>query len=288
MMPSPCQRQVNRRKLHKTTGIATAQALKAAAEHANNRERRRFDILGRRLEACAVSSHFKIINTPGEASYVRFSNKRTCRSSLCFSCSAHRARKAVANVLTVIDRIRTDRPQIRFAFLTLTSRNRPVAETKAMFDRHEAALTRFWRLAPVKSAFLGHITSIETTLSRTDEGVHAHVHSHSILALHPNYFDRQHTLYLNQARIVDLWKRCLRADYKPICDIRPISADAAAVREAVKYAIAPHEFSLREGSTITVEPDVVAALVRALYRRRLVRSSGLFTRPRMKRRERRK
>lgn len=147
-----------------------------------------------------------------------------------------------------------------------------------MLSDHERGLSRFWRTKELARATTGHVTGIEIAL-RTREGAwQAGVHSHSVVALHKDYFDRTADLYLSQRRLVALWGRAMRVDYKMVCHVTAIPAGddlRPALRECVKYAVAPHKLFQRNGG-FAVDPLVALHLADTLYKRRLIRFGGVF------------
>jgi len=277
-MTSPITRRYRRFKMQRAASAAVADALKRAPHILGMAKQRRIQVLARRIAACAASTTIKLQTPPNDATRIIYRNKRRCRSGLCMPCARVRAKEANQRIALRLDAILAEAPRARFAFLTLTSRNRPIAEVAKMLTDHEQSLARFWRSKEIAHAIIGHVTGIEIAL-RTGTGVwEAGVHSHSLLALHPDYFDRKTDRYLSQARMVILWRAALRADYKPICHVAAVPAgeDArASLRECVKYAVAPHKLFQR-GKGFTVDPVVALHLADTLYKRRLIRCSGVF------------
>lgn len=284
---SPVMKRLLRVVLARSSSAAVARALQIAATHVSGQKRARLSTLARRVQACAASAHVKVVTPKGEPSDVSYLNKRSCRSAVCMLCSRRRAARQRYEARRLLQHVREQHPDAPLVFLTLTSANMPIAQIERMFVAHEAALTRFWRHKAITRAVLGHLTSLEIAVRGTKASPEAGVHSHSILVMRPDYFDfaANKDIYLKQARIVELWQHALRVSYKPICDVRRLrgpdgatdpAAMAGAVREALKYAIAPHKLFERDAFGITAQADVIGPLALALYRRRLVRFAGVF------------
>lgn len=282
---SPAQARLNRLRRNRDAGHAVSRALDQAAEHVTGADRRRLEVLARRMSACAANATFRIVTPPGEASVVKISNRRGCKSALCMQDARFRAGDQVRKAFARIQIIRDVTPDAKFAFVTLTSRNRPVHDVKSMLDAHEAGLGRFWRARPLARALLGQLTSIEIAIRGTPEVPMAGVHSHSLAVLHPEYFSRQRDLYLSQKAICSLWGAAMRLDYQPICDVRRIYTDSASAMpsllgacvEVLKYSIAPQTLFQRDDYGMYVTPEVIGPLALALYKRRLIRFSGCFS-----------
>lgn len=267
--------------MQQAASMAVARALKAAPRGFGRTVDRRLATQARRMEACALSTVIKLVTPKDEATQIILSKKRSCRIALCYPCARYRAYQANLKIGSWLDDLAADQPTIRYAFLTLTSRNKPLSSAAEMFTLHEQALARFWRGRRLSTSVLGHITGIEIALRTNNEGEpQAGVHSHSLLALHPDYFDRTQNLYLAQRAYVALWRRALRADYDPICHVTAIAntADArGSLRECIKYAVAPHKLFQQGPEGPIADPITMAHLSRALYRRRLLRYGGVFS-----------
>jgi hypothetical protein len=278
MTASPITRRYRRFKMQRAASAAVADALKHAPTILGMAKHSRFQVLARRIAACAASTTIKLQTPPHEATRIIYRNKRRCRSGLCMPCARVRAKEANQRIALRLDAIQAEAPRTRFAFLTLTSRNRPIAEVADMLKAHELSLARFWRSSEIVRAITGHVTGIEIALRTGNGAWEAGVHSHSLLALHADYFDRTTDRYLSQRRLVALWRRALRADYNPICHVAAVPAGDnahASLRECVKYAVAPHKLFQR-GEGFAVDPVVALHLADALYKRRLIRCGGVF------------
>lgn len=278
MSKSPVTRRYRRYRMQHAASFAIADALKNAPDILTPARTRRLKVLARRIETCAITTIIKLETPPGDATRIVYRNKRRCRNGLCMPCARIRAREANQRIGKRLDTILADNPSSRFAFLTLTSRNQPITEVAAMFKAHEQALSRFWRNAAIARATTGHVTGLEIALRGTGSNWQAGVHSHSLVALHPDYFDRKANRYLSQRRLVALWRRALRTDYNPICHITAVPAGGDVkrnLRECVKYAVAPHKL-FQSGNGYSVDPLVATLLADTLYKRRLVRSGGVF------------
>lgn len=281
---SPITKRFRRWKFQQAASAAVAAALHRAPTLEGISDRR-VKTLARRISRCAVTATLRMHTPPGEPTSIVYRNKRSCRSGLCPQCARRRARDTVQRAAEKLDALTAQAPDTRFAFLTLTSRNMPIAEVATMLSNHERALTRFWRKNAVAAAFPGHVTGIEIAIRRRNGAWEAGVHSHSTVVLGDGYFDKRATIYLRHSAIVALWRKSLGVDYNPICHVRAI-ADGGAMRatltETLKYAVAPHRLFERDDSGFSVDPAVAAYLACALYKRRLCRMGGLQVKRRNK------
>lgn len=275
---SPIGRRFSRYKMQLAASASVGAALhRAVPPDARNK---RLTTLARRISECAANTRLHLETLPGEPTKIIYRNRRRCRSGLCPPCARKRARETVLRATRTLDDIIRAAPDTRFAFLTLTSCNMPIEEVARMLALHEGALIRFLRSGAVGRAFAGHITGIEIAIRERDGVWQAGVHSHSLVALRDGYFDRTNNIYLSQRAIVDLWKRALRVDYKPVCYVNAIAdtdAARASLTECLKYAVAPHRLFERSESGFSVDPLVASCLAEALYKKRMCRAGGVFT-----------
>lgn len=283
MSRSAISRQYARYKMQHGAGYAIGAALHRAPPFPSAADNNRIQTLARRISQCAASTTMTLTTPPGDATRIIFRNKRRCRSGLCPPCARRRAWETVKRIAGILDAVTAKSPDMRFALLTLTSRNMPIDAVSNMLRLHEEAMTRFFRAKAVRNALQGHATGLEIAIRSKDGAWQAGVHSHSLAALHDGYFDRSKPIYLSQRAIVELWRTALRVDYKPICHIRAIpNSDAAraSLTECLKYAVAPHRLFEHDNGTFSVDPLVAAHLASALYKRRMCRTAGVFSKPR--------
>jgi plasmid rolling circle replication initiator protein Rep len=276
---SPITKRFYRWKFQQAASAAVGAALhRAPALDGINGSR--INTLARRISNCAASATLKLQTLPEQPTKIVYRNRRSCRTGLCAQCARYRARETIQRAKLKLDRILASAPTTRFAFLTLTSKNMPIADVAKMLELHERALDRFWRKRAIARAFTGHITGIEIAIRIRNGQWEAGVHSHSIVSLHASYFDKTADTYLTQAVIVSHWRDSLGADYKPVCDIRAIPAGDAVrttLTECLKYAVAPQRLFEKGQTGFTVDPIVAAYLGAALYKRRMCRMGGLFS-----------
>ena len=278
-MTSPVARRYARAALRNASALVLAKALKADADQADTQEdRQHLRRKAKRAEACAVTAVTRTHwNDDGTTSVITY-NRRGCRLRLCPQCEARRAARERQRVRDIFAATFTTDPEARVLFVTLTSRNRPIAEAGAMFKDHEAALKRLWRQRRIVGATLGQLTALEIDVRGTRDNPEAGVHSHSAVFVAPGYFEDQR--YLTQRQWAEHWQAALGSDYRPIVDVRVIrdahgATDRGAVmnaaRELAKYVTDPKGLIHMSETGLSADPRVVGALTRALHRRRLLR-----------------
>lgn len=194
-----------------------------------------------------------------------------CRVRLCPICSWRRSLKAQAQMMQIAQFIEND-PNLKVSYilLTLTVENVGASELSSTIDLMMKGWDRLSRRKRYKDAVLGHYRALEITHNViTDE---FHPHFHVLLCVDKNYYKRG---YLTQVEWCEFWKKALRVDYTPICDVRRVKGtDAAAIAEIAKYPAKPQDYILPNDWDMTVE--TVRVLDKALAHRRLLSYGGLI------------
>jgi plasmid rolling circle replication initiator protein Rep len=119
-----------------------------------------------------------------------------------------------ARLHRALPRLVADFPQARFLFATFTVRNCDVHLLRLTLTQMANAWKRLIQLKVFPA--IGWVRSMEVTRGRDGN---AHPHFHSLLMVQPEYFT---TGYLKQPQWADLWRTCLRIDYKPVVDVRAV------------------------------------------------------------------
>jgi plasmid rolling circle replication initiator protein Rep len=190
------------------------------------------------------------------------------RKSLCWQAKVYRA----------LPQLQRDYPDTRFLFMTLTIRNCPVGDLRHTLDLMRRAWVRLTQLRcwPAR----GWVRAVEITRSQKDRT--AHPHYHCLLMVAPAYFQGD---YLKQADWAELWRQCLRIDYRPVIDIRTVKLALVpttqrvnkppknmwvAVAEILKYAVKP--------SDMVRDHDWFLTLVDQLHYTKAVATGGILKR----------
>lgn len=282
---SPIGLQLRRYRTHRDSAFAIAKALRSAAETATEDERARLETAAERIRACARACHVRSVTPDHAETRLVIHHPCDCKSPLCPLSNRFKSMRQRRQIREIVRIAREQHPTAPLVFLTLTAKNRPWAELAAMLDDLADAEHRFWRLAPVKRAFIGAITSYEVVCRGTADQPAAGAHCHVLPACHPEYFNRASDRYLSQNQLSLLFQQALRADYKPIVHVARVRAAngsvgnesiPGAIRELVKYCVKPAELFTRNTEGLAADPTVIAVLARALYRRKMLRMTGIF------------
>jgi plasmid rolling circle replication initiator protein Rep len=180
---------------------------------------------------------------------LKLKNAWFCRVRHCPVCQWRRSLMWQAKVYRALPQLLRDYPDTRFLFLTLTVRNCEVKDLRATLLLMATAWKRLIqsRSWPAR----GWVRAVEITRSRRDRT--AHPHYHCLLMVPPAYFQGD---YLKQKEWAELWRQCLRINYRPVVDIRTVKLDLVqstqrvnkpparmweAVAEILKYAVKPSD-----------------------------------------------
>ncbi|WP_104682912.1 protein rep [Helicobacter felis] len=140
-----------------------------------------------------------------------------CKVKWCPMCVWRKARKILAELLSVFEQIERDH-SVGYVFLTLTIKNPNLSDLRASVKHMSESWHRLIKLKRWQKAVLGYVRALEFMGDNTPDG-QAHPHYHSLLVVSTSYFTHG---YITQAQWVEMWAKALRADYKPIVHIRGV------------------------------------------------------------------
>jgi plasmid rolling circle replication initiator protein Rep len=116
-----------------------------------------------------------------------------------------------ARIHRALPKLIADFPQARFLFVTFTLKNCDPNLLRLTLKLMQQA----WKRLILLKAFpaIGWMRSMEVTRGRDGN---AHPHFHTLLMVQPEYFKAG---YLKQSEWAEMWRKCLRIDYKPVVHI---------------------------------------------------------------------
>lgn len=189
-----------------------------------------------------------------------------CRQRLCPMCSWQKAKKTFSNIFSVISDI--EFKDLKYIFITLTIKNCKSDELSNNLD----ILFKGWRRLtsnkkqPFRKIFVGMFRSLEITYNSETNTYHPHFHI--LCAVRKEYFSKENKDYLNQDKLIKIWKKACNLDYKPSVDIRKVkNEEYKAVAEVAKYTVKSSDIE---------SAQVLKILDSALFRRRLISYHDLF------------
>lgn len=184
-----------------------------------------------------------------------------CRVRHCPVCQWRRSMMWQARVYRALPRLIRDYPDVRFLFITLTVRNCPVNTLRSTLGLMGKAWVRLIMLKCWPA--IGFVRAVEITRGKDGS---AHPHYHCLLMVRPDYFGAG---YLKQSEWADLWRQCLRIDYRPVVDVRVVRPDTrrrrsdplaghiwGAIVEILKYSVKPEDMVTDDGWFLTLVDQV--------------------------------
>lgn len=195
---------------------------------------------------------------------MKLSGARFCRVRYCPVCQWRRSLMWKARAYKLLPKVVRDYPKHRWLFLTLTVKNCPITELRAVLDSMNQSFKRLTKLKSWK--IKGWIKSTEVTRGRDGN---AHPHFHCLLMVPSSYFSGQD--YLSQDRWTELWQQCLRIDYKPMVHIRAVAKrhdPQVIIPEILKYQV--------KESDLIKDREWFLELTRQLHKTRAVAVGGVL------------
>lgn len=187
-------------------------------------------------------------------------------------CTWRRSLKIFGQVSKVMAHLETTQPKARYIFLTLTVKNVPPEMLEDTIKEMNKAFPNLWRYGKLKNTFLGAYKGVEITYNEKNNTYHPHIHA--ILMVKPSYFNSTKN-YMSQKDLVERWRKILKLDYDPVCDVRKVKNNTAkAVAEIAKYSVKDDD--IIKPDDIETGAEVVKTLDEALFKKRLVAFYGLM------------
>lgn len=221
-----------------------------------------------RVRNCGSVLTFSVDKETGER---QLYDANFCRERLCPMCAWRRSLKVFHEVSQVMSEVQTEKPELVPLFLTLTLKNvlgdklsETLDDVFSGWNRLGMAHTRF------RSIVSGWFRALEVTYNVKSDTFHPHIHA--ILLVNKDYFKRGSKKYITTAQWVQMWRRALRLNYDPVCDIQRVKG-REALNEVSKYTVKDTDY-IREDPILT--DKLVNTLSGALKGRRLYAFGGVL------------
>lgn len=221
-----------------------------------------FDKYATRMDFCSQLLDFKMVAEEHEYK-LKLDTARFCRVRHCPVCQWRRSLMWKAKAFKILPAVVEAYPKHRWLFLTLTVRNCKIAELRDTLQW----LNQSWQRMSQRKKFpaIGWIRSTEVTRGKDGS---AHPHFHCLLLVKPSYFGKY---YMKQKDWVELWRSCLRIDYNPVLDIRPVKhgkQPMELVPEILKYCV--------KESDLVADREWFLELTRQMHKMRTVATGGVL------------
>ena len=219
---------------------------------------------GDRIHYCSEFLDFRLTpDSDNGTMKLKLESTRFCRVRHCPVCQWRRSLMWKAKAYKILPKIVSQYPTHRWLFVTLTVRNCQITDLRSTLDWMHESFKRMTKLKDFPA--IGWIKSTEITRGKDGS---AHPHFHCLLMVDPSYFGRN---YMKQAEWVELWRRSLRIDYKPVMDV-----------QAIKKGVQPASLVLELLKYCTKESDLIAdqewflELTRQMHKSRTIAVGGIL------------
>ena len=222
-----------------------------------------FDKYATRMDFCSQLLDFRLV--PQDSEYkLKLDKASFCRVRHCPVCQWRRSLMWKAKAFKILPMVVEAYPKYRWLFLTLTIRNCKVTELRDTLQW----MNQSWQRMVQRKKFpaIGWVRSTEVTRGKDGS---AHPHFHCLLLVKPVYFSGKS--YMKQKDWVELWRSCLRIDYNPVLDIRPVKRGRQPmelVPEILKYCV--------KESDLVADREWFLELTRQMHKMRTVATGGVL------------
>lgn len=189
-----------------------------------------------RINDCSQLLDFRLVPGGDGAYKLKLAAARFCHVRTCSVCAWRRSLVYRARAYKALPQIVSDYPTARYLFVTLTVKNCKITELRDTIKWMNESFARLTKLKRFPA--IGYLKTTEVT--RSKDGT-AHPHFHILLMVKRSYFGRD---YIKQSEWVEMWKKSLRVDYKPIMDVQALKSDKtpeALLIETIKYQSKPND-----------------------------------------------
>lgn len=192
---------------------------------------------GKKILGCAPIIHFRLVEQEDGTSKPKLKNAHFCRDPFCPTCLAGVAKAKRRKVVEALPQLLRDNQGVRFLHLVLTTRNPKIHSLRKHFQWMHKSFISMMRDKRVNH--LGYIRALEVTYgnSGNDE---CHPHFHVLVAVSPDYFDTNQSLYLSQQAWSSLWSEKLGVDYSANVSVSAVKRShklgvGTVLGEIIKY-----------------------------------------------------
>ena len=224
-----------------------------------------FHRYSQRIDTCSQFLDFKLSPDKQDGAYkLKLSSARFCRVRHCPVCQWRRSLMWKAKAFKILPAIVSKYPKYRWLFVTLTIRNCPIYELRDSIKSMNEAYKRMTKRKAWPA--VGWIKSTEVTRGKNGS---AHPHFHCLLMVASSYFSGRD--YMKKSDWIELWRSCLRVDYKPIMDVQAIkkgSQPMQLVPELLKYCT--------KESDLIKDRDWLIEYTRQMHKNRAIGIGGIL------------
>jgi plasmid rolling circle replication initiator protein Rep len=222
-----------------------------------------FDDYSRRVKDCSQLLSFGLTFQKDSSLRLKLRSARFCRVRHCPVCQWRRSLMWKARAYKVLPKIIEEYPTHRWLFLTLTLKNVSILTLKETLKDMNSGYRRLSQLKAFPA--IGWLRSTEVTKGRDGN---AHPHFHCLLLVPSSYFGSK---YLRKSDWIEMWKKSMRLDYKPILDVQAVkqgNQPMELIPELLKYCT--------KESDLVVDREWFLELTRQMYKMRCIATGGVL------------
>jgi plasmid rolling circle replication initiator protein Rep len=222
-----------------------------------------FDDYSRRVKDCSQLLSFGLTFQEDSSLRLKLRSARFCRVRHCPVCQWRRSLMWKARAYKVLPKIIEEYSTHRWLFLTLTLKNVKISMLKETLKDMNSGYRRLSQLKAFPA--IGWLRSTEVTKGRDGN---AHPHFHSLLLVPSSYFGSK---YLRKSDWIEMWKKSMRLDYKPILDVQVVkqgNQPMELIPELLKYCT--------KESDLVVDREWFLELTRQMYKMRCIATGGVL------------
>jgi plasmid rolling circle replication initiator protein Rep len=222
-----------------------------------------FDDYSHRVKDCSQLLSFGLTFQEDSSLRLKLRSARFCRVRHCPVCQWRRSLMWKARAYKVLPKIIEEYPTHRWLFLTLTLKNVKILTLKETLKDMNSGYRRLSQLKAFPA--IGWLRSTEVTKGRDGN---AHPHFHCLLLVPSSYFGSK---YLRKSDWIEMWKKSMRLDYKPILDVQAVkqgNQPMELIPELLKYCT--------KESDLVVDREWFLELTRQMYKMRCIATGGVL------------
>jgi plasmid rolling circle replication initiator protein Rep len=225
-----------------------------------------FDRYAERMNECSGLLDFRLVPEAKDGVYrLKLAAARFCRVRHCPVCQWRKSLMWKAKAYKILPGVIKKYPNYRWLFVTLTVKNCEITKLRDTLTWMNKSFKRLSELKVFPAE--GYIKTTEVTRGKNPPGS-AHPHFHVLMLVRSSYFGVN---YLSQAKWVEMWRKSLRVDYKPILDVQALKPNDSLVgllAEVIKYSV--------KESDLTADREWFLELTRQLHRTKAIAVGGIL------------
>lgn len=215
---------------------------------------------GKKMNGCATRLGFRLIDQEDGTQKFKLAAAEFCRDPFCPTCAAGVSRARRRQVVQGMPNVLAAIPGVRFIHLTLTIKNPKINELRKTIQWMHKSFTEMMRDDRV--THLGYIRALEVTIGDTGYD-YCHPHFHVLIAVPPEYFDKDKNLYLSNDQWSSLWTEKLKLDYRANTSVSAIKKNSSlsissSIGEIVKYCTKPTDLLVNREWTLMFMSQVLS------------------------------